>query len=52
MEQAFRNAHGYGIDEYQNDPEKIIEVEKRREQDHNDSQRIVSQLQQKAHREI
>ncbi|WP_162835045.1 hypothetical protein [Planococcus sp. CAU13] len=52
MEQAFRNAHGYGIDEYQNDPQKIVEVEQRREQDYNNSQQIVSRLERQAHRDI
>lgn len=52
MEQAFRNAHGYGINEYQNDPEKIIEVEQRREQDYSNSQKIVSQLERQVHRDI
>lgn len=52
MEQAFRNAHGFGIDEYQNDTDKIIEVEQRRQQDYNNSQRIVSQLERQVHRDI
>lgn len=51
MEQAFRSAHGYGIDEYQNDTEKIIEVEKRRERDYSNSQRIVSQMERQVHRD-
>jgi len=51
MEQAFRNAHGFGIDEYQNDTDKIIEVEQRREQDYNNSLRIVSQIERQVHRE-
>lgn len=52
MEQAFRNAHGFGINEYQNDPGKIIEVEQRRDQDYSDSQKIVSQLERQVHRDI
>ncbi len=51
MEQAFRSAHGYGIDEYQNDPEKIVEVEQRRERDYNNSQRIVSHMERQVHRD-
>lgn len=51
MEHAFRNAHGFGIDEYQGDPVKIIEVEKRREQDYSNSQKIVSQLERQVHRD-
>lgn len=52
MEQAFRSAHGYGIDEYQNDTEKIIEVEQRREQDYSNSQKVVSHLERQVHRDI
>lgn len=52
MGQAFRNAHGFGIDEYQNDTEKIIEVEQRRERDYSDSQKIVSHLERQVHRDI
>lgn len=51
MEQAFRSAHGYGIDEYQHDPEKIVEVEQRRERDYSNSQRIVSQMERQVHRD-
>ncbi len=52
MEQAFRTAHGYGINEYQNDTDKIIEVEQRREQDYQKSQKIVSHLERQVHRDI
>ena len=52
MEQAFRSAHGFGIDEYQNDTDKIIEVEQRREQDYAKSQKVVSHLGSQVHRDI
>lgn len=51
MEQAFRSKHGFGIDEYQNDPEKILAVEQRREQDYQLGQKVASQIERQAHRE-
>ncbi|MDJ0332084.1 MULTISPECIES: hypothetical protein [Planococcus] len=51
MEHAFRNAHGFGIDEYQNDPDKILEVEQRREQDYQLGQKVASQIERQVHRD-
>ncbi|WP_169314362.1 hypothetical protein [Planococcus antarcticus] len=51
MEQAFRNAHGFGIDEYQNDPDKILEVEQRREKDYQLGQKVASQIERQIHRD-
>ncbi|MFK8795670.1 hypothetical protein ACWNS2_14075 [Planococcus plakortidis] len=51
MEQAFRDVHGYGLNEYQNDPQKILEVEKRREQDYRQGQTVAAQIERQAHRE-
>ncbi|WP_164474940.1 hypothetical protein [Indiicoccus explosivorum] len=50
MEQAFRDKHGFGMNEYKQDPELLIEVEKRRERDYNKEQRIVSNLERQIHR--
>lgn len=51
MEQAFRDVHGYGLNEYQNDPQKILEVEQRREQDYRQGQSVAAQIERQAHRE-
>lgn len=51
MEQAFRGRHGFGIDEYQNDPKKIVEVEKRREKDYVQGQQVSAMIDRQAHRE-
>lgn len=50
MEQAFRDVHGFGIDEYQNDTDKIIEVEQRREQDYRQGQEVAARLERQVHR--
>ncbi|WP_192892945.1 hypothetical protein [Planococcus salinus] len=44
MEHAFRSKHGIGMDEYQNDPNKLIEVEQRRDREYEQEQRIVSRF--------
>ena len=51
MEQAFRDKHGYGMQEYQNDPPKIVEVEKRRERDYLQGQMVSAMIDRQAHRE-
>ncbi len=51
MEQAFRGVHGYGLNEYQNDPQKILEVEQRREQDYRQGQSVAAKIERQAHRE-
>jgi hypothetical protein len=50
MEQAFRDVHGFGINEYQNDTDKIIEVEQRREQDYRQGQQVAARLERQVHR--
>ncbi|WKA59734.1 hypothetical protein QWY16_06290 [Planococcus shenhongbingii] len=50
MEQAFRDVHGFGIDEYQNDTDKIVVVEQRREQDYQQGQQVAARLERLVHR--
>lgn len=50
MEQAFRDVHGFGINEYQNDTDKIIEVEQRREQDYRQGQQAAARLERQVHK--
>lgn len=52
MEKAFRDKHGYGINEYEQDPSKIIEVEQRRDKEYAEEQKIVSDLEGQAHRDL
>ena len=52
MQQAFRDVHGFGIDEYQNDTDKIIEVEQRREQDYRQGQQVAARLDRQVHRNL
>lgn len=52
MEKAFRAKHGYGTDEYEQDPSKIVEVEQRRDKEYAEEQEIVSRLENQAHRDI
>lgn len=49
MEQAFRDVHGFGIDEYQNDTDKIVEVEQRRELDYRQAQKTAARLERQVH---
>lgn len=51
MEQAFRDKHGFGINEAQQNPELLIEVEKQREKDYAREQRIISNLGRQVHRD-
>jgi hypothetical protein len=50
MEHAFRDAHGFGLHECENNPELLVKVEQRREKDYRQSQQIVSQLENQVHR--
>lgn len=52
MQQAFRDVHGFGIDEYQNDTDKIVEVEQRREQDYRQGQQVAARLDRQVHRNL
>lgn len=51
MEQAFRDVHGFGIDEYQNDTDKIVQVEQRRERDYLQGQQVAARLERQVHRD-
>lgn len=51
MEQAFRDVHGFGIDEYQNDTNKIVEVEQRRERDYQKGQLAAAKIERLVHRD-
>ncbi|GAK04516.1 hypothetical protein JCM19037_2939 [Geomicrobium sp. JCM 19037] len=44
MEKAMHQSHGYSTGEYHADVEKIIEVEKKREEEYNHVKRINEQL--------
>jgi hypothetical protein len=50
MEQAFRDVHGFGIDEYKKDTDKIVKVEQRRERDYQQGQQVAAQLERLVHR--
>jgi hypothetical protein len=41
-----------GMDEMQNNPEAIVEVEKRRDQDHEQAQKLLTRLEGQAHKDI
>lgn len=51
MEQAFRDVHGFGIEEYQNDTDKIVKVEQRRERDYQQGQQVAARLERLVHRD-
>lgn len=49
MEQAFRDVHGFGIEEYANDTNKIVQVEQRREADYRQGQQVAARLERQVH---
>ncbi|MGI2329302.1 hypothetical protein [Planococcus sp. YIM B11945] len=51
MEHAFRDAHGFGIQECANNPDLLVKVEQRRERDYKESLKIASQIERQVHRD-
>ncbi len=51
MDQAFRSAHGVGLIDYQLSPDLRLQVEMKRERDHELGQQVAAQLERQAHRE-
>lgn len=52
MEHAFRDAHGFGIHECENNPDLLVRVEQKREEEYHKSQQIVTRLENQVHRSL
>lgn len=52
MEHAFRDAHGFGIHECENNPDLLVKVEQKREQEYQQSQQMVARLENQVHRSL
>lgn len=52
MEHAFRDAHGFGIHECENNPDLLVKVEQKREEEYHKSQQIVTRLENQVHRSL
>lgn len=52
MEHAFRDAHGFGIHECENNPDLLVKVEQKREEEYQQSQQLVARLDNQVHRNL
>ncbi|WP_301724967.1 hypothetical protein [Planococcus shixiaomingii] len=52
MEHAFRDAHGFGIHECENNPDLLVKVEQKREKEYQQSLQVAARMDNQVHRNL